>query len=515
MCSVSPTISPYWYNAAEVIVTESNKTVAAINRLREQLVSVSSLASDLVVMPSSVWSGPSKRRLMARSMDVLSFSDRLSMILDDLTASHDSITLLAGRIAANLSDLSRLHFNQTLPTASLASLSAETELNIKKLTSALEGASYLMDRIKPLLDTPPSDITPVSLRSAGSVSIDARVLNIVTSRKSSPESVAAALLSASGSSALDAFRYALAAGVFKQSFARSVKRLVMRSGPKPVSLNASISDWRKNSASAKRHPVFLDLPVYDKKPSPMDVVQGAVGDCWLMASLATLAHHHPDVISSMVKDNFDGTYSVHFADGEVVTVSGDVWLQPGVVSENPESEYGGYSTVLYGARARSDRPAGGPQWPWIIEKAMATRYGSYGNLNAGMPAWALGVLYNKETFTQQMQPDGSLYQWENLKKGVISPAFEVAPDGVGSSPLDERMLSNPTVVGIKDHAYAVLGVTERNGEQYARLYNPYGTDDIDLKDKTVQVIKGKNDGIMLIKLSDLGRAGVFTMDGFK
>lgn len=464
-------------------------------------------------MPSDTWSGASKRKMIARSIDIAGFADRVSLIAERLLHSQDSIALLSSRIADNLTALDR-YSSIDVPRAVVEEARDQVTRDIALLTSVMSQASQSIRAAVDVIQNPPKDFTPVNQRSTSNDTTDSRASLIASSRKSTPEAVAAALLSSSGAQALLAFRKALESGVFKKSFAKKVKRLVMGSGPKAHRLNSSIKDWPLNSSSKIRHPIFLDLPVFRRAPSPFDVVQGSVGDCWLMASLATLAVHNPDAISSMVKDNFDGTYDVNFADGETVTVSGDVWLDTGNdpgVSEAP----GWYSEVLYGARARPERGLQGSQWPWIIEKAFAARFGSYQRLEGGLPSWALGVLYNKDTFSQQVQEDGAVVQWDNARLGETVPYSFVAPDSFGSSPLDERLLSGPSVVGIDDHAYAVLGTVVRNGETYAKLYNPIGFDDIYLKDASVEVIYGKNDGVMLVKLVDLGRAGVFMVDGFK
>jgi len=510
---MSFTPSIYWRHSAELLVSESQKTSALLVSCRRNLEALSSLASDLISMPSNVWSGPSKRKMTARAIDIAGFADKVSLISEHLLHSQESITLLSSRIADNLTALERYSLSET-PKTLADETRAQTNSDIALLTTALSQASQSIRAAAGVIQNPPRDFTPVNQRSASNGVMDSRATAIASSRKSTPEAVAAALLSSSGSQALLSFRKALESGVFKKSFAKKVKRLVMLSGPKAHRLNTSISDWPLNAASKTRHPVFLDLPVFRHTPSPFDVVQGSVGDCWLMTSLATLAAHNPDAISSMVKDNFDGSYDVHFADGVTTTVSGDVWLDdannPGVSEAS-----GWYSEVLYGARSRPEHGLQGSQWPWIIEKAFAARFGSYQRLEGGLPAWALGILYNKDTFTHQAQPDGAVVQWSNSRLGEYVPYSSVAPDMFGSSPLDERLLSGPSVVGISGHAYAVLGTVIRDGETYAKLYNPYGFDDIDLKDESVEVIYGKNDGVMLVRLVDIGRAGVFSIDGFQ
>src|SRR5258706_15750733 len=41
-----------------------------------------------------------------------------------------------------------------------------------------------------------------------------------------------------------------------------------------------------------------------------DVVQGTIGDCFFLSSLAALAHTHPDIVVRALDDHHDGTYTV-------------------------------------------------------------------------------------------------------------------------------------------------------------------------------------------------------------
>jgi hypothetical protein len=55
---------------------------------------------------------------------------------------------------------------------------------------------------------------------------------------------------------------------------------------------------------------------------PDDVRQGAIGDCWLVASMAALAQQRPDLVEDMIRLNDNGTYTVTlYDDGRPVQVT--------------------------------------------------------------------------------------------------------------------------------------------------------------------------------------------------
>lgn len=127
--------------------------------------------------------------------------------------------------------------------------------------------------------------------------------------------------------------------------------------------------------------------------------QGALGDCWLMVSLAGVAEVDPDLLRRNVQKNPNGTYTVTlYPDGPDdpvdVTVSGYL----------PVDESGG---VLYG-RGADDRP----NWASIYEKAAAAlpRNGSYDAIDgrhvlkfltgqAGWPKPGIKLITGKGTST--------------------------------------------------------------------------------------------------------------------
>lgn len=115
--------------------------------------------------------------------------------------------------------------------------------------------------------------------------------------------------------------------------------------------------------------------------NPDDVSQGALGDCWYIASLQAVARSNPRIIEEAITDNGNGTYTVRlYHDGKPVylTVTGD----------QVENERGP-------AFARStDRKE---LWPSIMEKALASYEGSYGAIEGNWTSHGMEVITGQKS----------------------------------------------------------------------------------------------------------------------
>jgi hypothetical protein len=107
-------------------------------------------------------------------------------------------------------------------------------------------------------------------------------------------------------------------------------------------------------------------------PSKDDVFEGAVGDCYFLATVAALAEMDPDFIRKTVTRAGDGTYVVRFfrRDGT-----------PSYVRVTPELWYNGYGVPQYARLGQQ-----GCLWVPILEKAFALcrrNPSSYDSINGG------------------------------------------------------------------------------------------------------------------------------------
>jgi hypothetical protein len=197
---------------------------------------------------------------------------------------------------------------------------------------------------------------------------------------------------------------------------------------------------------------------YLREPGDLDTVsendigQGALGDCWLLASLGALAHHDPDTIRQLIQPNPNGTYTVtlHEPGGPV----------PVTVTPEFPTDRDGYP--VFAAPVEGDS-LGHEQWPLIVEKAYAQYHGSYGDLEGGTPVSALAELTGLDAHRESIR---HLHTAADVQRRLDAGQVLVA------NTWDERSVpfldAGHTITA--DHSYVVLGT---HGDRVV-LRNPWG-----------------------------------------
>jgi hypothetical protein len=208
-----------------------------------------------------------------------------------------------------------------------------------------------------------------------------------------------------------------------------------------------------------------------------DPLQGAVGDCYFVSSLSAVAQNHPELIKNNIKANADGTYTVTFferADMGKPATPVKITVDGAMPTKAGQLEY------------ISSRDAG-DVWPQIYEKAYAAWKGGYGAIEGGMGANALEALTGaKPGFAPDADPAATFAQ---LKAACAQKGCVVA-------------LSQPYGSDVKgvisDHAYTVLGTSEKDGKQFVQLRNPWG--------QSEPGSDGKDDGIFTLPVEQFIKA---------
>lgn len=212
-------------------------------------------------------------------------------------------------------------------------------------------------------------------------------------------------------------------------------------------------------------PLFVDGPEYD------DIRQGAVGDCYFLASLASLAQTDPMALRQMVAPMGDGTYAVRFygAGGEETYVRVDASLPA----------YG--STPAY-ARLTPD----GEAWVAVAEKAYAQfRYGdnSYASLIGG---WMEPVCY-----AVTGAATGSMYTNIANIAGIMADYLSAG------HALTAASRESPPGPAVGNHAYMIQSVETVGDQTEVTVYNPWGFDGNSWDSNT-------SDGLLKMSLAKFG-----------
>jgi hypothetical protein len=210
------------------------------------------------------------------------------------------------------------------------------------------------------------------------------------------------------------------------------------------------------------------------------VVQGSIGDCYLVSAFSSLAASDPELISKAITDHKDGTYSVRFFEKDTngqfkpvtVTVDSDIATDFGT-----RNKY---------AKARD----GNEQWVTVLEKAYAQWKGGYEAIgNGGRAGDVFEALSGKRsTWTSTTYtPADRIYQ------SISTAVAAKRPVTAGTFGKDSGVDYSGTGV-YAWHAYTVLGASEDQGTKYVQLRNPWGN--------TEPGSDGKDDGIFKMKLDD-------------
>lgn len=256
-----------------------------------------------------------------------------------------------------------------------------------------------------------------------------------------------------------------------------------------------------------RRITFSDADLYDRndpRPRARDISQDAVGDCYLMAPMGSLAELQPDRIRQAIRyDQATGNFQVTLyrnASGvptpETITVTQDA------LRDNLRRNGGSGADNALQAMDDLVRQGGGavtndrygvrdnPIWPAVIETAAAIQARQRG----GRDGLDEGYRWLQGNVDAQGNPFGAVPSLGSFTLtgdyGHFQPApppaqaNEMARDIEGAlargQPVTLATMQGREQDGLADgHAYMVEGVTRnRNGEAILQLRNPWGHNNV-------------------------------------
>ena len=183
---------------------------------------------------------------------------------------------------------------------------------------------------------------------------------------------------------------------------------------------------------------------------PHNARQGAVGDCYFVSAVASVANSPAGRahLRDMMTTNGDGTYTITFGDGVEVTVDSDFYVR-----DDGELAYGTSASDEY-------------NWFSVLEKGFAARTdNSYEEIRGGWatPSWAMILGEGEATVIKTPTAD-------ELTDSITE---DLAADQPAALALDLNDLNDEAWDDSSLHEFSVLAIDEATGE--VTLRNPWGS----------------------------------------
>ena len=272
--------------------------------------------------------------------------------------------------------------------------------------------------------------------------------------------------------------------------------------------------------------------------SPQDIGQGAVGDCWLLASFAAAAEQPLIIQHCFLEKEFQpsGLYHVRLFDGPSQS-----WRTIAVDHRLPKLQGNYLSTA----------PNGGELWVGLLEKAVAKMRGSYHAMEGGFASFGFEMLTGQPSamYRRIASNDKKTHHWDEYRSAhyasgsrgsnTLIPTGFILPDECNSAGVPSglctglwsRLLyweknnylmsagtpqdANKGIV--PGHAYSLLAAYECGGIKLVKLRNPWGKGEWtgewsdgdaqwdshpDMKEKCGYDGTKKDDGIFFMSFAD-------------
>ena len=220
----------------------------------------------------------------------------------------------------------------------------------------------------------------------------------------------------------------------------------------------------------KRPTEFMDdtPQLFEGEICPNDIVQGALGDCWFLASIASLAENRALVKRLFISESYNefGIYKLRICkNGEWVIVTIDDYF-PCYLNGGP---------MFTSSR-------GNELWVLLLEKAYAKLHGNYCQLRAGFVAHGMMDLAGWPTFKYNFPEDKNDMNkirkyaddlWRAMadadKRGhnmcAGTPGVDIFTEGGG--PKEDHGI-------VPGHAYSIIQAKEYKNIRLLNVRNPWG-----------------------------------------
>ncbi|EDQ89661.1 uncharacterized protein MONBRDRAFT_8020 [Monosiga brevicollis MX1] len=286
--------------------------------------------------------------------------------------------------------------------------------------------------------------------------------------------------------------------------ADDVLRDSTRRAARPGSMSASVG-----RPTDEQPPHFF---LFEGGIRPDDIIQGQLGDCWLLSALSSMAEYPEAIRNCFVQNEYHPRHKYRVKMWDIRTKS---WLHVSVDD---------YVPVKKGtSRPYFTDPQGRELWVFLIEKAFAKFHGGYAYLDGGRSPWAWHVLTGDNVFSFKLnQPDvwstflydfefkdSQKHQWhaaylrdtgdrcnhDRMHEMIRQFCRHRAP--MGASIHSQSRATNGLVAF---HAYSLIDAVRSGKKKLVKLRNPWGRHS-DLMHKCKQT-KDEFDGAFWMSMED-------------
>lgn len=200
--------------------------------------------------------------------------------------------------------------------------------------------------------------------------------------------------------------------------------------------------------------------------APSDIAQGQLGDCWLLAGLATLAER-PELIQNAFHTkqfNPRGKYTIR-----LYNTKKQAFEYINIDDYIPCDQSG---TPIY------TNIKGNEMWPLLLEKAFAKSRGGYKALEGGLPLDAMQTITGFRGSRISVSPSESTQLFHSLRKHFDKGCI-LACGSKGEDKTREQGRESVKGSVVGGHAYSILGMYEpllsTEKVQLLKLRNPWGS----------------------------------------
>jgi hypothetical protein len=215
---------------------------------------------------------------------------------------------------------------------------------------------------------------------------------------------------------------------------------------------------------ANKRDLYADKanPLASIKPDAVE--QGAIGNCYFVSALASVAQSNPELIRNAIKDNGDGTYTVTFpgARDYPVTVKAPTEAEQGLY--NAGGQHGLWASVMEKAHGEFYNQG---LMAKVLGRSWTPTEGADGG---GIPGNAIALLTGQsyESFSTTFNSQQSIAD-------QLSRAFADNPPRAIVAGTNRSLFSENTEGGFaRGHAYSITGFeSDGNGGGMVTIRNPW------------------------------------------